>query len=225
MSDLTPHWHDFFEFNLGKIPLRKALITRFLMEDRGYVFEEPRGEIVILLLSGGLDSVALIDLVINAWDVRVIPLFFNRNQKNLVHEKASVEFFYDFYRERYPSNMLELVELEIEIPSRTNKKFLDRTRQHYFGLPMRNATMWNNAVAQAVYLSGKYGEQIRTILVGSVVEDSGLPESDHLSILSQTLHTMICTGIMYMQFGAPLIDDTIKENLSLIHISEPTRPY
>jgi 7-cyano-7-deazaguanine synthase len=181
-----------------------------LKEARGYVFEKPLGESIIILFSGGMDSTTLIDMVIKEWNSRVVLLYYRRDSRNQKWEEKAVDYFYEFYKSRYPQNIAELLKLEIQIPSRVNKQYLDETRKKIMGLPMRNATMWCNAVTQAVYLSGKYKETIRTILAGSVNEDTNSPESGYLSILSQSLHTCICLGIWNFQFNAPLMDDSFR---------------
>ena len=187
------------------------LLQDFLKLNRGYIFEKPIDEIVIVLCSGGMDSTILIDLVIKNWNSKVIIIYFKRDAKNEKWEERAVDFFYEFYKKRYPKNIVDLLKLRVQIPLRINKEYLDRTRQKILGLPMRNSTMWNNAIAQAVYLSGKYNTTIRTILIGSVKDDRDNPESGPLSLLSQTINTCICTAIWNWQIYSPLLDDSFKK--------------
>lgn len=204
------YWFKMLKLNALGYDWRINQIKQILVEKRGYVFEKPLGEYVIILFSGGMDSTTLIDMVIKKWNSKVIPVYFRRGSRNQKWEEKAVDYFYEFYKERYPQNIVELVKLEIQIPSKVNKQYLDETRKKIMGLPMRNATMWCNAVTQAVYLSGKYKETLRTILVGSVNEDTNSPESGYLSVLSQSLHTCICLGIWNFQFNAPLMDDSFR---------------
>jgi len=184
-------------------------IKSLLLQNRGYISEIPRDEYVILLLSGGMDSSMLIDIIIREWNCKVILLYFKRNSKNQQWEEKAVDFFIDFYKKRYPKNLVDAIKMNIEIPSRVNKEYLDRTRQKILGLPLRNSTMWDNAFAQAVYLSGKYETTIRTVIVGSVKEDETSPESGILAIFSQMLHTCISMCIWYYQLLAPFIYGTL----------------
>lgn len=187
-------------------------IIYFLQLYRGFVFEKPIGEHVIILCSGGMDSVTLVDLVIKNWNSKVILLYFRRDSRNQLYEEQSVDYFYSYYKEKYSENILELIKLDIQIPSRVNKNYLNPARKQVMGLPMRNATMWDNAVAQSIYLEGKYDpNKIRTIIVGSVKEDDFSPESSYLSVLSQTLHACICTGVWDYQFLAPMMDSSFKD--------------
>nr|MDO8079226.1 7-cyano-7-deazaguanine synthase [Candidatus Freyarchaeota archaeon] len=211
MSDSSEdYWFKMLKLNAVGYDQRINQIKQILNEKRGYVFEKPLGEYVIILFSGGMDSTTLTDMVIKEWNSKVILLYFRRDSRNQKWEEKAVDYFHEFYKSRYPQNIVKLVKLEIQIPSRVNKQYLDETRKKIMGLPMRNATMWCNAVTQAVYLSGKYEETIRTILVGSVNEDTHSPESGHLSVLSQSLHTCICLGIWNYQFNAPLMDDSFR---------------
>lgn len=204
------YWRKFLDL-YGKYYKRNIeLLQKFLILNRGYIFEKPYEEVVMVLCSGGMDSTTLVDLVIKSWNSKVIMTYFKRDSKNEKWEEMAVEYFYDFYKNKYPDNILELLKIEVQIPLRQNKEYFDRNRQKILGLPMRNSTMWNNAIAQAVYLNGKYKTTIRTILVGSVKEDRDNPESGPLSLLSQTINACICTAIWNWQIHSPLIDDSIR---------------
>ncbi len=189
---------------------RIDVIKKLLIDTRGYVFEKPENEHVIVLFSGGMDSTTLIDLVVKFWKCKVILLYFRRDSRNQEYEEKAVDFFHEFYRKRYPESILELIKLNIQIPSRVNKEFMDKTRRKIMGLPMRNATMWANAFTQAVYLGGKYKTTIRTVLCGTVGEDRDSPESGYLSVLSGCLHACICLGSWNLQLNSPLMDNSLK---------------
>ena len=184
-------------------------IIKIIKGIKGELFQIPHKEIVVLLFSGGMDSVTLLDLIINVWNCRVILIYYQRNSKNQIFEEQSVSFFYDFYKEKYPENILELIFLPIEIPSKLNKEFFDRERQEIFGLPLRNNIMWSNAFTQAIYLSGKYKSTIRTVICGSVIEDLNTNESGTFSILSYNLNLCASLGLFYYQLLAPFIDGSL----------------
>lgn len=186
-------------------------IKNILIENRGYVVEIPKDEYVILLCSGGMDSVILIDLIIREWNCKVILIYFKRNSKNQVWEEKSIDYFYKFYKKKFPKNLIEYLKLEIEIPSRINKEYLDRDRKKIMGLPLRNSNMWDSAFTQAVYLSGKYKTTIRTVIVGSVKEDETSPESGILAILVKNLQVCISLGLWYYQLIAPFIDASLEK--------------
>jgi len=210
------YWKRQYDLNEGKYDRNLEAVSAILIDNRGYIFEDPVDETVIVMCSGGMDSITLVDVAVQKWNCKVIMLYFRRDAKNQKWEEKAVDFFYEFYKERHPENILELVKLDIQIPSRVNKEHLDRTRQKIMGLPLRNATMWCNAFAQAVYLSGKYDTTIRTILVGSVMEDGNNPESGILSILTQTLLACVGMGLWYYQIRAPFIEGEGWDKLDLI---------
>ncbi|MHA1784400.1 MAG: 7-cyano-7-deazaguanine synthase [Candidatus Helarchaeota archaeon] len=187
-------------------------IKHILIKNRGYVYEPPNGETVIILFSGGMDSTVLIDLVVKNWKCKIILLHFLRDAKNQQWENQAVDYFYNYYKNKFPKYLLELIKLKVQIPSRVNKEYMNKVRQKILGLPMRNSTMWNNAIAQAVYLSSKYHTTIRTILAGSVKDDLDSPESGPLALLSQTLHSCLCTATWNLQIWAPLTDDSFKNS-------------
>jgi len=200
-------------------------IEAILVENRGYLREIPQDEHVILIFSGGMDSTILIDTIIRKWNCKVILLYFKRKSKNQKWEEKSIDFFFNFYQKRFPQNLVELIKLEIEIPSRLNKEYMDRSRQKVMMLPLRNAIMWGNAFTQAVYLSGKYGTTIRTVIAGSVKEDLSSPESGILSILSQNVHTCISMGLWYYQLLAPFIDNSLEKRYSKVDLLQYATKY
>ncbi len=196
-----------------------------LIENRGYLREIPCDEYVILIFSGGMDSTILIDVIIRQWNSKVVLLYYKRKSKNQKWEEESVDYFFNFYQERFPQNLIELIKLEIEIPLRFNKEYLDRTRQKVMMLPLRNTIMWGNAFTQAAYLSGKYKTTIRTVIVGSVKEDISSPESGILSILSQNVHTCISMGIWYYQLLAPFIDGSLEKVYSKVNLLQYAKKH
>ena len=225
MSKDEEYWKNIIHQSNKLYKENTTAIKKILINNRGYVYEIPRDEYVILLYSGGLDSSILIDMLIRKWNCKVILLYFKRGAKNQKWEEIAVDFFNHFYLERFPDNIVECLKLDIEIPSRINKEHLDRTRQKIMGLPLRNATMWDNAFTQAVYLSSKYDSTIRTIIVGSIKEDEGSPESGSLSVLSQTLHACTCMSIWYYQVLAPFLDGSFERVFDKVDIIEYAKKW
>lgn len=203
-------WKTYFEQNVELGKRYTPPLVNFMKEVKGQL-ERPRGEYVILLFSGGMDSVTLFDILIQKWDCKVIPLYFMRHAGNESWELEAVHYFHDFYKQKYPDNVLDLELLEIEIPSRQNKQYFDRERQKYLGLPLRNHIMWSNAFTQAVYLSGKYNTTIRSVVVGSVLDDGNSPESGMFAINAYNLSVCASLGIWHYQLMAPLIDESLDK--------------
>jgi len=204
------YWFNQLKANAQGYNDRIDTIKKMLINKRGYYFEKPEGEHVILLYSGGVDSTTLIDLVASKWNAKIILLYIRRGSRNQQYEENAVDFFYDFYKNRYPDNIIDLVKIETDVPTRVNKEYFDKNRRKVMGYPMRNSIMWSLGVSQAVYLGEKYETTIRTVLVGSVGDDSDSPESGYLSVLSMSLHACICLGTWNFQVNAPLMDNSFK---------------
>lgn len=78
-------------------------IEKILKKQRGYVFKMPRkGSSVILLLSGGLDSVTSWGILMKEYGFNVYPISFDRGEKRAFKEKASIDYFSEFYKKKFP---------------------------------------------------------------------------------------------------------------------------
>jgi len=177
-----------------------------LINNRGYVIEKPSDELVLILFSGGMNSTVLIDRVIQTWNCKVILLYLKRGSDAQLWEEQAVDYLYEFYKMKFPQNILDCIKLDVPIPTPVNQEYLDRNRQKIFGSPLLNTTMWNYAFMQAVYLSGKYRTTIRSILIGSTLEDELNPELGSAAILASTINVCICMGLWYYQILAPWLD-------------------
>lgn len=79
-------------------------IERLLKKQRGYVFKMPKkGSSVVLLLSGGLDSITAWGILMKEFGLHVYPLSFDRGEKRAFREKASIDYFSKFYQKRFPN--------------------------------------------------------------------------------------------------------------------------
>jgi len=88
---------------LENIPIIKV-IEDSLKTQRGFIFRMPKkGSPVILLLSGGLDSVTCWGILMKEYGLSVYPLSFDRGEKRAFKEKASIDYFSKYYKERYPT--------------------------------------------------------------------------------------------------------------------------
>lgn len=187
-------------------------IEKTLKNERGYVSRKPENEQVIVLCSGGLDSSILINKIVEDWNVIVYPLFFRRGARAGEFEERAFDFFVDFYRKRFPENMMEDFKLDYSIPPQEIKRNFPKELTLTQGHPLRNSTMQNLALMYAVSLNGKHNLDTRTILTGSVAEDNTEPELGLLSLRSQTLNSCIQTADWRWQITSPLTDPCLNEN-------------
>ncbi len=96
-----------FQTYLQKRKLEKLDIIKHIEQSlknmRGYAFRMPaKSTPVILLLSGGLDSVTCWGILMEEFGLHVYPLSFDRGERRANKEKASIEYFSAFYKKRYP---------------------------------------------------------------------------------------------------------------------------
>lgn len=183
-------------------------IEQILMNERGYIFEKPVGKDVVVLYSGGLDSTVMIDVIIKEWDSVVYPLYITRGARSQKFEEEAFDFFVKFYKEKYPDSMGTPKKMKFDIPPHELKEDIPKERLLTIGHPMRNSTMQNLAVMYAVSLESS-GRDIKTILTGSVREDTTEPELGLLSLRAQTLNTCINTGDWRWQISSPLTEQTL----------------
>ena len=191
--------------------LNTGLLEDILLRERGYVTRIPRKEDVVVLYSGGLDSTVMLDMIIKEWDVKIHPLYIKRGAKAEKHEEKAVDYFYDYFKKKYPKNVGELAKVYYEVPPREFKKDFPKELAMTQGHPLRNSTLQNIAVMYAVSLNGKYGINAKTVLSGSVGEDGKEPESGLLSLRAQTLNTCIQLADWEWQITSPLTDIAIRD--------------
>ena len=147
---------------------------------RGSVVKMPRThEPVITCLSGGLDSVANITILLEELKVQVFPFFVARGQSNYKWEKKAVNFFDKFFSKKYPDLYHKCVEIKMNIPAKAYKKNLITTKylndnsliRKRVGYPARNPI---------IFLAGmEYGYSLqhrnifpKTILTANHADDN-----------------------------------------------------
>ncbi len=69
--------------------LHKGRALKNLKEKRGWISKIPENKKVVILLSGGFDSLSTIAQSIIEFDISIYPLFINRSQTNINMEELS----------------------------------------------------------------------------------------------------------------------------------------
>ncbi len=78
-------------------------IEKSLQKKRGHIFRRPKtGAPVILLLSGGIDSITSWGVLLQEYGYHVYPISFDRGEKRVSKEKASIEHYATLYQKRFP---------------------------------------------------------------------------------------------------------------------------
>jgi 7-cyano-7-deazaguanine synthase in queuosine biosynthesis len=186
--------------------LNMSFIESILFGERGYVSKVPEKEDVVVLYSGGLDSTVMIDQIINEWDVRVNPLFVKRSARNEKYEEEAFDYFVGYFSNKFPGKIANPFKLTYQVPPKEFKQMFQKELSLTQGLPLRNSTLSNLAVMYAVALNGKYDKNVKTVLVGSVGDDTTEPETGLLSLRVQTLNTCIQLADWKWQVTSPLTD-------------------
>ena len=88
----------------------------------------PRGSPVLACMSGGLDSTAIIAILLEEFGYNVYPFFINRGQSNIANEVKSRDFYDNFFKEHYPDTYHGVKELDITIPVKGYKDMLRNTK-------------------------------------------------------------------------------------------------
>lgn len=186
------------------------MIEGLLQTQREYVSREPSQEDIVALCSGGLDSVVMINKLIEDWNVQVHPLFIRRGARAEKHEEKAFDFFVDFYTKRFPDNMKESFKLDYHIPPEELKQTFPMAMALSVGHPLRNSTMQNLAVMYAISLQTK-GIDAKSIFSASTMDDNTEPEQGLLSLRAQTLSTCIQLGDWKWNITSPLTDPYLTE--------------
>lgn len=79
-------------------------IERIFLKKRGYVFKMPKpGTPVILLLSGGLDSIAIWFLLLKKYRLNVYPLTLSRKPWNFLNgQQRSLHYYSKIFKKQFP---------------------------------------------------------------------------------------------------------------------------
>lgn len=84
---------------LESVQLIKSL-EKNLKELRGFIIKPPKkGESVVLMFSGGVDSVVICALLLEVYQVHVYPFF---GDGGLIGRKRAIQFFDKYFKKRYP---------------------------------------------------------------------------------------------------------------------------
>jgi len=126
-------------------------IEKVFKEKRGYIIKKPKpNEPVLACMSGGLDSICNITVLLEELKVQVYPFFLDREQTNYKYEKASVMFFNKYFKKRYPDLYHDVLEIKLVSPAWAYKDMLRDTHKmkdnliyrHDVAYPARNSIIF-----------------------------------------------------------------------------------
>ncbi len=187
--------------------MTKKLTTfeKFLDQKRGYISKFPENKKVVMIISGGLDSIATSAKLIEDFDLELFPLHIHRGQTNSVAEDISVDFFTKYFQKRYGKDKFHAPEkISVNVPPKEFKSdLLPYTKIK--GHPMRDPIMHLLAVEYAVAVSQKLNTEVKTIYCAIVPEDY-FPHSTLEGLRVNTINTCVNMGDWDWQISSPNID-------------------
>lgn len=168
---------------LQKKPLENLNLIKEIEEKlkkiRGYDFEMPKkNDNVILLLSGGLDTTTIWDILMKKFNLNVYPIFIRRGQIRMTIEEEAVDFFSRYYQKKFPKLFHLPKKLTTFIPPLEIRwditKFgsiIVNDKLECRGIPMYGSFLANYAVQYGYYLEITQGIKARTVFCGYVKDD------------------------------------------------------
>jgi len=174
-------------------------LNEIFRHKRGYVIKIPKqGEAVIACMSGGLDSIANLAILLVILKVKVYPFFIARKQTNYKYEKEAVDYFDDYFSKHYPNLYYHYIEIEMDIPSKAYKADLiktkhlldDEEKRARASYPARNPIIFLAGMEYAYSLQHK-GVYPKTIFGAFHTEDNAF----HSSLTSIRLQNLLMCNV------------------------------
>lgn len=197
-------------------------LEKILIKKRGYAFKMPKPKsYVVLLLSGGLDSIMVWAYLLKELRLKVLPINFSQNKKFLSMSKAelrSINYFSKKFKKEFPSLFLKPIFLDgfsarsqirkkFKNSSKISKKFIFENLDQYDNSPLENISMMSSlATSAAFYAQFFYAEnliKINTIFCGVMPRDGETMKSQTFTaIRASMLNLCVNTNDYSWQFSA-----------------------
>lgn len=180
-------------------------LEKILQDKRQYVSRFPLNKKAVMVISGGLDSIATSARLIEDFDLELFPLHISRGQTNSVAESEAVDYFTKYFQDRYGEDKFHNPQrISVSVPpSEFKKDLLPYTKAK--GHPMRDPIMHLLAVQYAVSVSQKTNAEIKTVYCAIVPEDY-FPHSSLEGLRANTVSTCINMDDWDWQISSPNID-------------------
>ena len=187
---------------------KQLSIEESLIQKRGYVSKWPESKSIVMIISGGLDSIATSARLIEEFGLEIFPLHIHRGQTNTVAENKSVDFFTNFFQQKYGEDKFHTpMKISVNVPPQEFKPdLMPYTKEK--GHPMRDPIMHLLGVQYAVAVSQKYSKNVKTVLCAIVPEDY-FPHSTLEGLRTNTLNTCQNMGDWDWVISSPNIDPNL----------------
>lgn len=188
------------------------ILDNFFKNKRGYVIRLPKaGETVVACMSGGLDSTANIGILLKELKLKVYPFFIRRGQSALKWERTAINFFDQYYKERFQSQYHKCLEIKVPTPAEEYKDLLRNTKKMMTDIPLsqnisypaRNPIIFLSGAEYAYSLKAK-GESISTIFASHVSSDGSFHCSQTWTRLMNVLMCQIFNDWNFQFISLPI---------------------
>lgn len=213
----------FFKNNFEDNLVKKQVETIF-KQKRGYVFKMPsKNTPVILVVSGGLDSIMLWFNLLNKYKLRVYPIHFVNGYANF-GERLAVFYFYKYFKKRFPLlvNPVKYVPVRFNLSInsiafrkliKNNSSILINNLFFYKETKKTGLLIAHHPLRLFYYITGayEYGLNLQTkkilvhtIFTGFVTDDLTIRESTLSVLRSLNLYLCLLLGDWQWQVEIPL---------------------
>lgn len=199
-------------------------INRIFREKRGYAFKMPKkGSPVVIQISGGLDSIAIWNILLAKYRLHVYPVHFLNRKKMFLGEEESIRHYSKVFKNLYPTTFHEPKIIEAPSTNKINRPNIN----HINPKIILNNLLFNkkinkyqvllnygdNPLYERFFNVYNYAQQLRatvardldTIITNFVAEDSTISRNSTLAVLrSVNLSLCLMLGDFSWQFTAPL---------------------
>jgi 7-cyano-7-deazaguanine synthase in queuosine biosynthesis len=185
-------------------PLVKKL-EAVLLAHRPRVFISPqKDEEVILLFSGGMDSVIAAYMLVERLGCRLVPLYVQRGARAESAELSSAQRFVADLQQKYPGSVANLLVVEAPYPPKSLKQYLPAEHKQTKGHPGRNMFL---VLAAAYYLCGLKAKRpsTKTIFIGNSPNDT-FPHSQLAAVRSANIAVCVDQDDWDIQVTSPLLE-------------------
>lgn len=218
----------FFKKKFEDPSILKGLNKMFLGK-RGYTFKMPkRGEPVLLIVSGGLDSIMLWFHLMRVYGLVVYPIYFTSplfNSNNIPGEIRAIKFFFNFYKKIFPHLIRKIkfmpIDLSFSLTRGGNMKILETN----WRIVANNFKVNKETGEKSIYLldyptrfaryllsSYEYGLALQSrnipatsIFLGVVPNDSAIGREPTLTVLrSLNMYLCLVLGDWNWQMTGPI---------------------
>lgn len=191
-----------------------AALDSILTRKRNFIYRMPRrNDSVVLLLSGGLDSVCLWNVLMGKYELNVYPLYVYNPEKRNVGQERSIRYFSKVFKSKYPQlfhdvywceqkfifsfqRVVDPYSVLNDIPNILNNLIYSKKFRGNFpnltGAPSRIGIYTLKAFEYANLIHYKNGFRVDTIVWGIVPEDGKLLRDSTLSVL-RSINLFLCT--------------------------------